>query len=87
MTLRYVLKYIVGIDEDPLGCAFIIATFLRSSVQGKVSTFEGDCSSLVIASEYYDIQTGDGIRMWLNDLGKVPDIDVSSEYWLSILQD
>jgi hypothetical protein len=36
MTLREAVE-IAGIDDDPLGCGFIIAAFLRSVVQGEPS--------------------------------------------------
>jgi hypothetical protein len=86
VTLRETLENVIGIDDDPLGCAFAIAALLRSAVQGEPSTFEGECASLVKASEHYDLTNGDGIRKWLGDLGWLPDIDVPDPFWLSIVE-
>lgn len=83
MTLREACEEI-GIDDDPLGCAFAIAAFMRTAIQGEPSTYEGECASLVKASEHFELNTGDGIRNWLNDLGKIPDIEMPDSFWLSI---
>lgn len=80
MTLREACEH-AGIDDDPLGCAFLVAGFLRSSLQGEPSTFEGECASLRVASEHYDLTTGAGVRAWLADLGRVPDIDAPAAFW------
>lgn len=81
MTLREAVD-ICDPDADPLGCAFLIAGFMRSALQGEPSTFEGDLASLVMAHEVgIDTTTGDGIRAWLADLGRVPDVDVPRRFW------
>jgi len=84
MTLREAVA-LIGIDENPLGCGFAIAALLRTAVHGEPSTFEDECASLVKASEHFDLKTGDGIRKWLADLGRVPDIDVPDSFWLFIV--
>lgn len=81
MTLRDMCES-VGIDSDPQGCAFVIAGTLRTAVQGEPSTFEGECASLVKASEFYDVRTPAGIRKWLNALGAAADHDLPKEFWL-----
>ena len=85
MTLREAVE-VAGIDDDPLSCGFVIAAFLRTVVQGEPSTYEGECASLIKASEYFDLKTGDGIREWLADLGRLPDLDLTDSFWLSIVE-
>lgn len=82
MTLREVVND-VGIDEDPFACAFLIAGFLRSVVQGEPSTFEGECASLNKLHELtgWWADSPDDIRKWLADLGAIPDIDVPDAFW------
>ena len=84
MTLREVLGTNDEIDADPLGCAFMIAATLRSALQGEPSTYEGECESLVKASEHYDLKSGDGIRAWLDRLGVIPDMDLPDRFWLEM---
>ena len=84
MTLREMVNEI-GIKEEPLQCAFVIASLLRSTLQREISTFEGEYSSVLMASEVYGNQnTPEGVREWLRCLGKVPDIDVPNKVWAAI---
>lgn len=85
MTLREACDGI-GIDEDPIGCAFVIAAMLRTSVQREPSTFEGECASINKLHELTGLRMDrpDDVRAWLNDLGTVPDIEVPDSLWLSL---
>lgn len=87
MTLREACEQIVGIDTDPLGCAFVIAGLLRTAVQGEPSTFEGECASIVKAQEVMGISATSpaDIRRWLDDLGRLADLDMSNEFWLNMV--
>lgn len=84
-TLRELCN-IVGIEEDPLGCAFAIACVMRSAMQGEPSTYEGECASLVKASEFFKVNTPDGIRKWLDDLGALAELDLPEPWLLKIFQ-
>lgn len=84
MTLREMLDF-VGIDENPLQCAFVIAGLLRTSIQREVSTFEGECATLLLATEHYGkISNPENLRRWIDDLGQVMDIDVPDSLWFAI---
>lgn len=81
MTLREICEDVIGIDDDPLGCAFVIAGTLRTAVQGEPSTYEGECASLLKATELFPINTPAGVRAWLADLGRLPDVDMPNSFW------
>ena len=83
MTIREMCEA-VGIDRDPLGCGFVIASALRTAVQGEASTFEGECASLIKASDHFDVNTAAGIRAWLTDLGKAAEFDFPDSFWAAI---
>lgn len=84
MTLREVCTEIIGIDDEPMSCAFMIAAVLRTCGQGgSPSTFEGECASLVKAVELLGINLTDpeDIRWWLDDIKAVSDFDMPRDFW------
>ncbi len=85
MTLREMCDSI-GIDDNPLECAFCIAALLRSSLQGKLSTFEGECATLVqVTKRIGRVDEPETIHKWLGMLDTIPDTEVPDELWLSIV--
>ena len=86
MTLRDVLGSNDEIDADPLGAAFMIAGTLRSAYQGEPSTYEGECATILKASEHFDLKSGDGIRAWLDRLGVLPDMELPDRFWLAMCE-
>ena len=85
-TLREMCE-IVGIDDNPMECAFVIAALLRTTLQKEPSTFDGECASIVAACETYGLMDKpESIRKWLDALGKVADFDVPDRVWLSIAE-
>jgi hypothetical protein len=85
MSLRDVCES-VGPDAEPMECAFLIAAFLRTAVQGEPSTFEGECASLVKASERYDIDNGADIRRWLDNLGPAAELKMPTVWWAKMVE-
>lgn len=84
MTLREMVESI-GIDEDPMGCAFVIAAYLRTADQREPSTFEGECATLVRATEAYGrMDDPAAVRRFLEAFSGVADIPVPDAFWLSI---
>lgn len=86
MTLRELCD-VVGIDDDPLGCGFAIVAVLRSAVQGEPSTYEGECASLLKASELFDVNDPQGIRLWLDALGEFTTINLPEKWLLNVFRD
>jgi hypothetical protein len=58
----------------------------EASSRASHRTLEGECASLLVASERYDLKTGDGIREWLENLQGVSDMHMPSSWWLKILE-
>lgn len=84
MTLREMLE-VIGIDEEPLQCAFIIAALLRTVVQREASTFEGECAGLVEVSKLVgEMNRPESVRKLLDGLGGIPDMEVPDSLWLQI---
>lgn len=75
---------LLDVDADPLEAAFLIAGFLRTAVQGEVSTFEGECASLLKAGEHFDLKSGDGIRAWVADIGVLASHPIPAWWWAKI---
>ncbi len=86
MTLRSAVD-VIGIDTDPLGCAFIIAAFLRTAVQRSPSTLEGECASILKFEELTGKSCKEpaSIRYWLDDLKAVADIPAPLSWWGELL--
>lgn len=87
MTLREVCADAIGIDADPMGCAFLIAAVLRTGVQGEPSTFEGECASINKAAELLGIDPTSpaSIRWWLDDIKALADLDMPNEFWAALV--
>ena len=85
MTLREIVEEI-GIDDFPDQCAFVIASTMRTSVQGEPSTFEGECASLCKLRELtgWRVDSPEDIRSRLADLGRFADHDFPDEFWIAI---
>lgn len=77
-TLRELVEQFSSDDDpsNPFECAFLIAMVMRTAIQGEASTIEGECLSLIKAREHYDLESMDGIRQWLDDLGECADTEV-----------
>lgn len=86
MTLREMCIDAIGIDADPLGCAFVIVAVMRTAAQGEPSTFEGECASINKAAELLGIDPTDpaAIRWWLDDLKALADLDLPNEFWAAL---
>ena len=80
------LREFVSLADDPLEASFMIASFLRTVVQGEPSTYEGECATIRKAMEIlpFDLTTMEGIQQWLDDLGRLSDINCPNEFWLSM---
>lgn len=75
-TLREMCQ-IIGIDEDPVSCALVVAGVLRTIEQQEAATLEGEASSvLVLQDQYGSTVNGDMVRKWLDRLGKVADMTI-----------
>jgi hypothetical protein len=85
MTLREMVNE-VGIDDDPLGCAFVIAGFLRTAAQKEPSTFEGECASINKLHQLTgrDVSKPETIRWWLDDCEPASSLEVPDWWWLEI---
>ncbi len=84
MTLREMVDSI-GIDAEPLECAFCIAAFVRTVAQGEASTFEGECATLVAATEKIGrVDEPDNVRKLLEMFSNVADMEVPDSFWVDM---
>lgn len=87
MTLREAVNEI-GINEEPMECAFLIIGFLRAARTGVVGTFEDDCAGLlVVTGEIGRVDGPDTVKKWLDMLGRIPDMEVPDSVWLQLTED
>ena len=86
MTLREICD-MISIDKNPIECAFVIASSLRTILQGEPSTIEGECATILAAEEEYGSVTDpSSIRLWLDRLGPVSEANIPDRILRGIVE-
>lgn len=78
MTFRELVTEIIGLDE-PQSALMGAMQIFRSLNQREAATFEGCCASAVEWVKYYGNPTADSLKQWLNDIGKLADMNIPDE--------
>ena len=86
MTLRELVEDAIGL-ESPLPCLVCAFQVVRSIVQRETATWEGCCASLEAWLDIYQEVTPTNVSRWLEDLGRLADLDLPDALVLQALDE
>ena len=80
MTIREIANLTLEDSQASLGdlsgSLLTMLGILRSGLQGEPATFEGELVSALKWTDIYGKISADGIRRWLDDIGKLADMPI-----------